>query len=91
MTISKKLIVAGLIGVALLNPLSTNIIADVLVAGINTLMEYLVLGSGYIMVASSTLIGVGALLIYAERNQANTDKLKKMKTAKTNKVEYLES
>lgn len=92
MTISKKLIIVGLIGIAVLNPLSTNVIADVLVAAINTAMEYLVLGSGYIMVVSATLIGVGALLIYAERQQASTAKLKKLKTAKTKKAgEFLEA
>lgn len=75
-----------------MNPLSTNIIADILVTAINTAMEYLVLGSGYTMAVSGTLIGVGALLIHTEYKQASTAKLKKMKTAKTKSAgEFLEA
>ena len=92
MTIGKKLIIAGIVGIALLNPLSTNIIADVLVTAINTVMEQLVLGSGYIMAVSATLIGVGALLMYTEAKQAGSAKLKKMKNSKTKSAgEFLEA
>jgi len=92
MTISKKLVLVGFIGVATLNPLSTNVIADVLVTAINTAMEQLVLGSGYIMVVSGTLIGVGGLLMYTEYKQANAAKLKKMKHTKTKSAgEFIES
>lgn len=92
MTISKKLIIVGLISLALFNPLATNLIADVLVTVINTAMGYIVLGSGYTMVVSATLIGVGALLMYTEYQQAQTTKLKKMKTTKTKRAgEFLEA
>ena len=92
MTISKKLVLVGFIGLATLNPLATNVIADVLVTGINLAMEQLVLGSGYIMVVSATLIGVGGLLMYTEYKQASATKLKKMKTTKTKRAgEFIEA
>lgn len=82
----------GFVGLATLNPLSINIIADVLVTGIEYVLEYLVLGSGYIMVVSATLIGVGGLLMYTEYKQASATKLKKMKTTKTKSAgEFLEA
>lgn len=92
MTISKKLILIGGLGIALLNPLATNIIADAIITAVDYALKYLVLGSGYIMAVSATLIGVGALLIYTEHQQASTAKLKKLKTAKTKKAgEFLEA
>ncbi len=92
MNISKKLMLVGFVGLATLNPLSINIIADVLVTGIEYVLEYLVLGSGYIMVVSATLIGVGGLLMYTEYKQASATKLKKMKTTKTKSAgEFLEA
>lgn len=92
MTISKKLILVGLISLALFNPLSTNIIADAIITAVDYALKYLVLGSGYIMVVSATLIGVGALLMYTEYKQADTAKLKKMKTTKTKRAgEFLEA
>lgn len=92
MTISKGLILIGGLGIALLNPLSTNIIADAIVTATEYALKYLVLGSGYIMAISATLIVVGGLLMYTESKQANTDKLKKMKTTKTKKAgEFLEA
>ena len=92
MTIAKKLILVGLISLALLNPLSTNIIADAIITAVDYALKYLVLSSGYIMAVSATLIGVGALLMYTEYKQADTAKLKKMKTTKTKRAgEFLVS
>ena len=92
MSISKKFLLVGVAGLVGLNPLSTNLIADALVTAINTAMKYLVLGSGYIMVVSGTLVGVGALLMYTEYKQAEVKRLKKMsKNAKSSVAgEFLE-
>jgi hypothetical protein len=92
MTISKQLVIVGLVSIAILNPLSVNVIADVLITAINTGMEYLVRGSGYIMAVSATLIGVGGLLMYNEYKQAHVAKLKKLKHTKTSRAgEFLEA
>lgn len=86
MTISKKMIVVGFIGLAVLNPLAANLGADALITAINIGLEYLVLASGYIMVVAGTLIAVGALLVYTESKQANDAKLKGMKNKRTAKA-----
>ena len=92
MTIAKKLIAVGIVSLLVLNPLATNLVADGMILAINTVMEYLVLGSGYIMAVAGTLVGVGALLMYTESKQADTAKLKKMKTTKTKRAgEFLEA
>ena len=86
MNISNKLMIGGIIGLAAFNPLSTNLIADVLVTAINEATKALVLGSGYIMVASGTLIAVGALLTFEARKKANNKKLKTLKNKPTQKA-----
>ena len=92
MTIAKKLIIIGLASIGVLNPLSVNLLGDALVTAVNKSVEYLVFGSGYIMVASATLIVVGGILMYGDYKATEATRLKKLGKTKTSKAgKYLEA
>lgn len=86
MSINKKFIIVSAVGVALFNPLSTNLIADGMVVAINLISMYLIEASAYVMVACATLAFVGILLEFLSHKEANSKKLKKLKGAKTQKA-----
>lgn len=92
MTISKKLILTGLLSILVLNPLSVNLLGDALVVAVNTSVKYLVFGSGYIMAVSATLIVVGGILMYGDYRATEATRLKKLAKTKTSKAgKYLEA
>lgn len=67
----------GAILVALFNPFSVVIIADLLIAAINLANEYLVMVSMYAVVIGGTLIAVSLLFAYSEHQGKETESLKK--------------
>lgn len=74
----------GIVIIAVLNPLSVNIIADGLVTAINLAMGYIILASDYTMVVGGTLLAVGMFLSYDNsRKRSNNVSKAKIKKAST--------
>jgi hypothetical protein len=91
MNTSKKLIIVGGAAIILLNPLSVNIIGDLLTTGITQAVKWLVVSSTYTMAVAGTLVFVGMLLAYEASKAKQTKKLKSLKTKKTQSAgEYLD-
>jgi Flp pilus assembly protein TadB len=82
-TLQHKIMLLGGGLVILLNPLSVNILADILVTGINWATVKLVVISDYVVVAGGTLLLAGAIMGYDANNKKAAKKLKSLKHKKT--------
>lgn len=77
MKTSKKILLTGMTGIVVFNPLSINFMADGLVTAINFVMQYVILGSPYVMGASGILLVIASTLMYSEYQYNQAAKLKK--------------
>ena len=87
---NKKILLAGLLIVAVFNPLSVNLWSDGLVTALDLLAREMISFSGYTMAIGVTLVLVSGLLIYSDRQTSEKKRLKSLKNKKTSKAgEYI--
>jgi len=86
MKLYNKLAIAGGLLVIVFNPLAVAFWSDGLVEAINFVSKQLVNISNYTVVIGATLLLVAGLLYWESRSKKETDRLKKLKTKKTQKA-----
>jgi len=91
-SLSKKLLVSGGVLVFVLNPLSLNILADVLVTSIDWATVQLVFISNYVVVFGMALLFTGFLVQYEYNRTKSIKKLKSLKNKNTESAgKYIDS
>lgn len=91
MTLQTKLIMVGIVLVTVFNPLSVNLWSDALVIALNYISGELVKISTYTTLVGATLIIVGGLITYSERDKKETKRLRSLKNKKSKTQEYIEA
>lgn len=87
---NKKLLLTGLVIIAVFNPLAVNLWSDALVTALDLLAREMISFSGYTMVIGATLVLVSGLLIYSDKQASEKKRLKSLKNKKTSKAgEYI--